>query len=363
MPKFRINANNKLNSSSLYHRRLLYRFFALSFDTDPIVQKPGIKDYWSFENFFYGKVDNNFIPVIPNVDKLVQIESDRGNLLVFDFVAESFHKFQSFFTLPLKLGRLESGTPISNPMAHGAFINTEINYQNHIIAFVDRFNDFLFLTTNYKKIGNPRKYIKEFYKFYFNNVDAILRSTYYLSSNNPSRGSGLSIEIASLNPSDDAAKMKMIESANFGFYTEAAINSGFLIDKNIPWRLNMDLSSPLVIEKNSQGSALGISYTTEVFSDYFSKAYEGELNEIINAVFYGYRKFYERVPTKGPYASSDGSEPKFSTEEACTDNVLPPPSQEEILEVMPLTYWIGKYVEMKNKETGNHFNKQERETQ
>ena len=362
MPKYRLNANNNLNSSNIYHRRLLYRFFALSFDTDPVIQKPGIKDYWNFENFFYGKVDSNFIPVMPNVDKLVQIESDRGNLLVFDFVAESFQKFQSFFTLPLKLGRLESGTPLSSPMPHRAFVNTEINYQNHIIAFVDRFNDFLFLTANYKKISNPRKYIKEFYKFYFNNADAILRSTYYLSSENPGYGSGLSIEIASLNPSDDAAKMRMIESSNFGFYTEAAINSGFLIDKNVPWRMNIDLSSPLILEKYSEPSVAGFSFTTETFLDYFNKAYEGELGEVISAVFYGYRKFYERVPTKGPYASSDGSDPKLSTEEVCTDNVLPPPSREEMSDVLPATYWVGKYVEMKNKETGNHFNKQEVET-
>jgi len=362
MPKYRLNANNNLNSSELYHRRLMYRLFALSFDTDPVIQKSGIKDYWNFENFFYGKVNSDFIPVTPNIDKLVQIESSKGNLLVFDFVAESFQKFQSFFTLPLNLGHLEAGTPISSPVAHRSFVNTEINYQNHVISFVDRFNNFLFLTTNYKKISSPRDYIKEFYKFYFNNSDAILRSTYYLSPNNPGYGSGLSIEIASLNPADDAVKMNMIESANFGFYTEAAINSGFLIDKNVPWRMNIDLSSPLILEKYSETSATNIPFLTEIFSDYFDNAYEGELNEIINAVFYGYRKFYERVPTKGQNASGDGSEPQLATEKICTDNVLPPPSQEEILEVMPFAYWIGKYVEMKNKETGNHFNKQEVET-
>ena len=362
MPKYRINANNSLNSSDVYHRRLLYRFFALSFDTDPIIQKPGIKDYWNFENFFYGKVDNNFFPVAPNVDSLVQVESNSGNLLMFDFVAESFERFQSFFTMPLKLGRIEAGTPISSPVAHRAFVNTEINYQNHVIAFVDRFNDFLFLTTNYKKIGNPKRYIKEFCNYYFNSPDSILRSTYYLSSKNPGYGSGLSVEIASLNPADDAVKMEMIESANFGFYTEAAINSGFLIDKNVPWRLNIDLSSPLIIEKYSESRLTGIPFVPQIFSDYFNRAYTGELDEVINAVFYGYRNFYERVPTKGQYASGDGSDPQFATEEVCTDNVLPPPSQEEILEVLPLTYWIGKYVEMKNKETGNHFNKQEVET-
>ena len=359
MPKFRLNANNNLNSSDLYHRRLLYKFFALSFDTEPTIQKPGIKDYWSFENYFYGKVDNNFFPVIPNVDKLVQIESNRGNILVFDFVAEAFERFQSFFTMPLKLGRLEQGTPISSPIAHRAFYNSEIEYQNHIKSFVDRYNNFLFLTTNYKKINDPRRYIKEFFKFYFINADSILRSTFYLSSQNPGYGSGLTLEIASLNPADDAAKMEMIESANFNFYTKAAINSGFLIDKNIPWRLNIDLSSPLIVEKYSEVSITGIPFITEIFADYFTRAYVGELQEVINALFYGYRNFYERVPTEGTYASSDGFSPQLATEAPCSDNVLPAPSLEEMQNALPFTYYIEKYVEMKNKETGNHFNKQE----
>ena len=49
----------------------------------------------------------------------------------------------------------------------------------------------------------------------------------------------------------------------------------------------------------------------------------------------------------------------MATEAPCSDNVLPAPSLEEIQNALPFTYYIEKYVEMKNKETGNHFNKQE----
>jgi len=359
MPKYRINANNKMGTSDLYHRRLLYKFFSLSFDTGPVIQKPGIKDYWSLENYFYGKVDANFIPVIPNISKLVQVEGQEGNVLMFDFVAESFANFKSFFTMPLKLGKLEQGTPISSPTPTRAFSNTRIKYQNHAMSFADRFNDFLFSTTKYKQIVDPRIYVREFYKFYFTAGENILRSSYYMSPSNSGLSSGLSVEIANLDPSDDKLKMEMIESSNFAFYQQAAINAGFLIDKNIPWRLNIDLSSPLIVEKYSEISSTGFSFVDNMFSSYFSKAYAGEMFEIINTIFYGYRNFYERTPTKGPAASGDGSEPSLAPELTCSDNVLVPPAKVNIEQLFQRSYWIGKYIEMKNKETGMPYSHQE----
>ena len=141
MPKYRINANNNLGSSNLFHKRLLYKFFALALDgVTPTIEKSGIKDYWNFEDYFYGKVDPNFVPVIPNVDKLVQLEGETGNILVFDFVAESFNRFQSLFKLPLKFGKLTEATPITSPVPHKGFVDTETLYQNHIKGFTMTIN-------------------------------------------------------------------------------------------------------------------------------------------------------------------------------------------------------------------------------
>jgi len=359
MPKYRINANNKMGTSDLYHRRLLYRFFALSFDIGPIIQGPGIKDYWSFENYFYGKVDANFIPVMPNIQNLVQVEGQSGNVLMFDFVAESFEKFKSFFTMPLKFGKIEDGTPISRPKPTRAFDNTLLKYQNHLMSFVDKYNNFLFSTVKSKEINEPKKYIREFFKYYFSSNENILRSSYYMSPSHSGLSSGLSIEIANLDPSNDKQKMEMIESNNFGFYQQAAINSGFLIDKNIPWRLNIDLKSPIIVEKYSDISVTGIPFVTDIFSKYFSKVHRGESLELIESLFYGYRNFYERLPTKGMYASGPGSEPLLAPEVECGDSPLPPPSEGIISSALNSMYWIGKYIEMKNKESGTPYNAQE----
>ncbi len=351
MSKYRLDANNDLGSSDLFHRRLLYKFFAMSTDGETAtLNKPGVKDYWNFEDYFYGKVDPNFIPAIPNVDYMVQLEAEQGTILVFDFVAESFNKFKSLFKLPLKFGKLEQGTPLTSPTPHRGFINTETLYQNHMISMMDKFNNFLYNGGKYKKIIGPKDYTKEFFKFYFRRRDIALKSSFYLSSNSPSGGSGLSINIANLNPADDRVKMEIIESPNFEFYRKAAINSGFLIDKNIPWRLNIDLSSPVIVGKYPPSPLVKIDFKSSMFDEYFTPAYEGELQDVVDSIFYGYRTFYDRLPLKNTF---------FSDGRRCEDSEMTPPSELVISNLFPTSYWTGKYVEMKNKETGNHFDKQE----
>ena len=136
MPIYRIDANNRLGTSELFYKRILYRFFALSFDgQSPKFELSGVKDYWSFENYFFGKVDSNFIPVLPVTDKLKQIEGQNGNVLAFDFVAESFERFRTFFSAPLRLGRIQSGTPISNPVPVMGFQDNNLKYQQYAISY------------------------------------------------------------------------------------------------------------------------------------------------------------------------------------------------------------------------------------
>lgn len=353
MPKYTINANNDMGSSELFHRRLLYKFFALSSDgTTLVIEKSGIKDYWNFENYFYGKVDPNFVPVIPDIGSMTQLESVSGNILVFDFVAESFNKFKSLFKLPLKFGKLEEGSPLVSPTPHRGFVNTETLYQNHMISMMNKFNDFLYKGSRYKKLIGPKDYVKEFFKFYSRKGEVVLKSSFYMSSRNSSGGSGLSIDIADLNPADDQLKMEIIESSNFKFYRKAAINSGFLIDKNIPWRLNIDLSSPIIIKKYSFSPVAKIEFKDLIFGDYFTPAYKSELQDVINSIFYGYRNFYDRLPMSNNF---------FNGGSSCKDSEMTPPSELIISNLFSSSYWAGKYVEMKNKETGNHFDKQELE--
>ena len=83
---------------------------------------------------------------------------------------------------------------------------------------------------------------------------------------------------------DDSQKEIFLDSLNFEFYREAAVNFGFLIDKNIPWRLNYDLSSPVNRDKLSRGK-------TESPVDAYLSRYFYEIS--IEAVSYTHLRAHE----------------------------------------------------------------------
>ena len=58
-------ANNTTNLKKLFLDRILYEaIFNLPEDFGELFPTAsGVKDYWSFENLLYGKVDRGFVPI------------------------------------------------------------------------------------------------------------------------------------------------------------------------------------------------------------------------------------------------------------------------------------------------------------
>lgn len=360
MPGYRMNANNNLGSSHVFHRRLLYRFFALSFGSSVPSTLAGVKDYWTFENHFYGKVSPNFVSVEPDIQRMVQIEGQSGRVLVLDFVAESFERFKSFFKTPLKYGMIEQGTPVSDPTPVRGYQSPLNQYNDHVMKFIRDFNAYLMKSQKYYKIKGVKDYTKEFFKFYFTKNFILNKSSYYMSSNVNSLSSGLSIEIADLDPSDDQQKIDFINSSNFWFYRQAAINAGFLIDKNIPWRLNIDLKSPVTIKKYGSAYIDGISLVDDVFLTYFRSTHFGDIDNLKSLIVLGYNEFYEKIPPFGPQALAPRLDGSSSAPANCAIP-LEKTSIEKLNQTFSFFYWSNNYVDIKNREMGAPYNKQDLE--
>jgi len=355
MPNFRINANNNLGASEVFHRRLLYRFFALSFGSQtPTLSLPGVKEYWTFENHFYGKVDPAFVSVMPEIQRLVQLQGEGGNILVLDFVAESFKRFKSFFKSALRYGAIEQGTSISDPVPVRGYQSPLTQYNDHIMKFIRDFNADLMKTQKYYKIKGVKDYTKEFFKFYFTKNIILNKSSYYMSSNVSNLSSGLSIEIADLDPSNDQQKVDFINSFNFSFYRQAAINAGFLIDKNIPWRLNIDLKSPVTIKRYGTSHIDGISFVDDVFLTYFRNTHSEDIFNLKTLIVLGYNEFYEDIPPSGPAVPGQGEKSNCTTK-------LEKTSIQKLNQTFNFFYWSNNYIDIKNKEMGMPNNKQDLE--
>ena len=93
----------------------------------------------------------------------------------------------------------------------------------------------------------------------------------------PINASGLVIEIADLDYFNDSQKMEFFyNSDHWEFYLNAAAQFGFMVDKNIPWRLVADIGSNEMLQYarryrlNTTGRILNIGYSRPDFL-YFQK--------------------------------------------------------------------------------------------
>ena len=75
-------------------------------------------------------------------------------------------------------------------------------------------------------------------------VFPITQSGFSLSTNCPASTTGLTLELAEVPYDTDNIKGEILSSSEYGCFVADAYNSGFYIDKNNPWRLIANLSSP-----------------------------------------------------------------------------------------------------------------------
>ena len=351
MTTYRPFADNNDGAYDLFRSRVLFKYYAYygfpqDLDNVPLANPAGIKDYWLQGNVLYGKVDRNFVEMQVKKQFLVPIEGDNGIFYALDFVAAAFKDFQESFKIPLREGRLQNNTRLSDPQPVKGYEDAESMYEDHIIQVVSNFNKFLLTTRKSYDIFDAKDYTKAFMKYYFdsNEVRYLTKSSYMLSPNVSNRCGGMTIEIADLPYGNDIEKSSFVESLNFDFYRQAAINHGFHIDKNIPWRMNIDLSSPALKKYVDFTPTPVVDTATAVFTEYFTNSYLDDLTILQDYILSGYNDLASK-------------ERKFKVG-ACyyyrnvTDNSAYSDSFEG-------SYFIDKYALIKNKEKGQIFNKVE----
>jgi|18_taG_2_1085343.scaffolds.fasta_scaffold02085_6 hypothetical protein len=362
MSSRKLNGTNDLDALSLYLERIFYKAYAYDTDTveDPskILQDlpAGVKNFWFVENILYGKVNPHLTPVkviSTSLSKISEelVQTGMGDLYAVDFVTEAFTKFCNFFDGAVRTRKLAKSSYLYVPKAYAAYKNADLLYLQFIKDFVGKYNGHILQMGRYAKIKNFGDYVKMFFNFCLKDMSdtIITKSSYYLGSNLSALVGGLSIEISDLDPSSDREKQeKFINDPNFSFYRQAAINAGFIIDKNIPWRLNIDLSSS--VTKMQLGTKIP-AYTgapREVFTYYYSFVSSDDVPTLQAALYDGYVDFVK-------------ANRYYQNEKGCLMERPDPASlsfQTSIVDV-PLFYWYKKYIQLKNMEKGHPYTEYE----
>lgn len=342
-------ANNTTNLKKLFLDRILYEaIFNLPEDFAnlfPVV--PGVKDYWSFENLLYGKVDRGFHPIRVSKSSLIILPGEENHYLLPE-VASAFKKMQSLFLQRSRVDALAEDPYLKNIKVFNAFRDADIDCNSYVTQIISDFNSSLIKNQKEDEILDVKSYFEKLFLHILENVDIeyITRTAFYLSNRVSALSSGMSVEIADLDPSNNEHKQLFIDSLNFEFYREAAANFGFLIDKNIPWRLNFDLSSP-VNKKELLYSLGGTSLADVYLSSRFVKLIYSDIDYLTATMLTGYNTFVEKRPVR--------------KEGICTYSRKKHTLEEIQNEIFSSTYLLKKYIHIKNKENNFIYSKNELE--
>ena len=214
-------------------------------------------DFW-YDKMHYGRVNPNQDAVIVrnrtldniglgSVPTMKELEGGEA-VFALNFVADAFNDMKKHFQKATAFNRLNlSGIKeIRSLEPKSAFSSAQDAYDNYISLVFNIFNNvFLPQENRTKRILNFNDFVRMFRNFHdqFGYELVVTKSGFMKSPISNPLFSGLMIELDIADPSDSSNATKWISDPNFNFYRNAAIKYGFVVDKNVPWRLVADVSS------------------------------------------------------------------------------------------------------------------------
>jgi len=259
--------------------------------------KTDLINLWENKYILHGRVDFEGNPVFVREYRGFSDITSANNSVhhALDFVAEAFVDFRRYYYLAMKRGVISSNTRIK--------FNVERAYESINQAYHDH-NDkfhtkaFRWLTpSNTSDIVNFR----DFCKFMIREVEKqkspepITRTGFLMSRHSSVLNTGLAIEISNKDYNDEFYKNEHYRSdPNFKFFVESAKKFGFLVDKNIPWRLIADLRTKPMQEYMDMVSNTSIN---RVFRDYYHYSFNHDLTSLRDYFKVYYDDFVLANPT------------------------------------------------------------------
>ena len=261
------------NSKDSYQKRLIYRKDIAATEGDRY-QPTNLQDFSFAEKRLYGRVNRVMIPIIADgpgaqLAGILRSEDKMNPVYAFNFVADAFEGLALQFDKAIISQKINPNdrylsqlTAFSGYQDPKFLYNQNLNIYKNILVkkmrspknagfmnfeqFVLKISDFIHSSARRSPLTMP----------------AFIKSTYC-----PISVSGLSIDISDQKIGDDASKIeKFKKSKNWNFFLNACQSYGFMVDKDIPWRLVADIGSPQMLEyaaaydMNSTNQILSMSY-------------------------------------------------------------------------------------------------------
>jgi len=323
-----------------------------------------IKDFRKNEKLLVGRVDSAGNPILVNSDYLVAYDGQVGstNMAAINFVISSFRGMKGIFDRDMRLGKISFDSEALGELEiKKAFVDPKQKYIDYLKTKND---DFMFYITTLGRMNDIVDF-ESFIEVYmdFVNFTAIAKpiteTMYILTKRNTILSSGLALEIYEGDYSDDDLKIELFyRDGNFEYLKNLAYNHGFVIDKHVPWRLVADLNSPNLIRFAKPFVSIPDSLVgaTSILGLMFDQPHIDDLEDIANLMVDAYNMVVAQNPvTKVRVPSATTSLGSAKTVFASCKRIKTIRRLETSIEkinLMPASYWVDKYVKIRNAETG-----------
>jgi len=245
-------------------------------------------------------------PVVVKEEFLKEITSAGQEVSAhraLNFVVDQFSDMELHFSKACRLGAIPTDDPILSSL------QVKKAYENPLEAFKRTSESAMskmlngFITANKKKINNFSDFITLFSNHYLNTdiVETIVLSDYMKSINSSIFHSGMALDIAGLDFSDDSAKEdQMLNSPAFNYYINMAKQYGFRISENNPGLLLSDLSSPVTTKYRARYALPSVQ---SVFDNQYSKTVFEDLELLEKLLINTYNSYVNINPYNTEYKS------------------------------------------------------------
>ena len=287
--------NSESSTKRLFTERAQYRNYAIP----PAYSRrhPDLfRDFWFIENMYYGRIDMDHRSLIPREEFLVAAKGNQSkSIFVFDFVAEAFSNFLRDYQKAAASGKLRKDDDfLFDITATNGYRSPLQEYEAHMTSVRNDVQRALF--RNHKRVEDFSDFVDYFLEFVFLRKDELpLTLTGFMSSRFSSPlMTGLFVDISSLDYSEDFDKIdKFVDSPNFSFFMKSCLKHGFMIDKNIPWRICANLGS---VEMSRYMLKYGLTLDN-IFTKYYNLSYSNDIDYLVRYM----AKFYNRFVSYKPF--------------------------------------------------------------
>jgi hypothetical protein len=307
-------------------------------------------------NFLYGLVDKDLNAILPTEGFMKLMPSaNEDPQYAMDFVVDAFQEMSSYLNNAVILGKLSKDSPYFDLKVYRSYLDPRVqindNHRKIVTEFKKKIINDMEFSSKVKDISTFNKYFILFLRDIIKKKYTVTKTSNILDNNFISFSSGLIFDIAKDKADDDLLKFnKYLSKEDFLIFAEACKRFGFLIDKNMPWRLVADINSPAMLEKSGNHTGYMLRYNISSADDLFSKRY----NPVFLDDLYQLKKFfydsYGSLINDYPYYELDYKKLQSCQFYDKTVYERPSGSFTEYTKKFADSYWIRVYCYLRNYE-------------